>query len=249
MSNGISPIWAIVPGRMESERMPGKTMATLAGKPSLQHILERLGRVDALDGIVVATTTRDEDDAIAACGDAVGVPVHRGSAEDVLARTLGAARQVGAESIVTVTGDCPLTDPAIVERTVRAYVDAQPDYASNRLHGYKYPVGMDVEVFPTRLLAELDRVATAPRDREHVTLYFYENPEQFNLLGIEPDDRHRRPELRLTLDTREDYATISALYDALYEGDPYFGLDAALDHLERHPELKQLNENVAQVVP
>jgi spore coat polysaccharide biosynthesis protein SpsF len=234
---------------MGSSRMPGKTMAELAGRSSLHHIIERLRRVPNLDGIVVATTTGIADDVIADCARAAGVSLYRGSADDVLARTLKAARSVGAATIVTVTADCPLTDPLIVEQVIGEYRRHRPDYASNRLDGYKYPKGMDVEVFLTVLLEEIEKEAREPRDREHVTLFFYEHPERFRLLGIEPSERHRRPELRLTLDTPDDYKLISALYDALYDDDPCFGLDAVLDCLERHPEFAALNNHVPQVIP
>jgi len=242
----VRPVWAVVPGRMGSSRLPGKTMADLAGHPSLGHIVERLKRATLLDGIVVATTTDPADDVIRACAETAGVPCFSGSAEDVLDRTLRAARMVGAETIVTVTGDCPLTDPAIVDRVVAAYHERKPDYASNRLFGYKYPIGLDVEAFTTESLDRVDRVALAPRDREHVTLYYYEHPEEFELLGIEPEERHRRPDLRLTLDTAADYALIKAIYEHFWPR--WFGLDDVLAFVDDHPELV-VNSDVKQVVP
>lgn len=243
------PIWAVVPGRMGSSRMRGKTMAELAGQASLRHIIERLRQVPSLDGIVIATTHLDEDDVIAECARSAGVSLYRASADDVLARTLEAARSVGASTIVTVSGDCPLIDPHVVQQAVEEYRQHLPDYASNSLHGYKYPIGFSVEVFSTDLLESVADEAVAPRDREHVTLFFYEHPERFRLLGVEPSERHRRPDLRLTLDTPEDYKVISAIYDALYRTDPCFGLDAVLDYLDRHPELVAINGHVPQVIP
>ncbi len=224
-------------------------MAELAGRPSLRHIIERLRRVPSLDGIVIATTTEPEDDLICECARTADVPVYRGSSEDVLARTLAAATWVGAATIVGVSGDCPLTDPAIVQTVVEQYQSHQADYASSSLHGYKYPIGISVEVFPTALLELVEREALEPRDREHVTLFFYEHPERFRLLEVGPSERHHRPDLRLTLDTPEDYELIAALYDALYDSDPCFGLDAVLDYLGDHPELEELNSHVAQVTP
>ena len=224
-------------------------MAELAEKPSLGHIIERLKRVPSLDGIVVATTMETIDDVICKCARSAGVPVYRGSTDDVLARTLEAAASVSATTIVRVTGDCPLTDPDIVQRVIESYQQHCPDYASNRLHGYKYPIGLDVEIFPRALLEIADRKAREPRHREHVTLFFYEHPERFRLLGIEPPASHRQPDLRLTLDTPEDYKFISALYDALYERDPYFGLDAVLDYLRDHASLVALNRHVQQIKP
>src|SRR5215218_6469506 len=185
-------IWAIVPARIGSSRLPGKAIADLAGRPVLRHIVERLARVLRLDGVAVATTEDDADDVIRDCAVAAGVPCYRGSADDVLDRTLQAACMVEADTIVTVNGDSPLCDPQVVARVIRRFEAERPDYASNRLGGHRYPLGLDVEVFPTRLLGELDAVATTPRDREHVTVHVYEHPERYRLVNVEPEQRHER---------------------------------------------------------
>jgi spore coat polysaccharide biosynthesis protein SpsF len=232
---------------MASSRLPGKTMAVLAGRPSLWHIVERLRRATLLDGILVATTSGAEDDVIRRCAEDARVPCFSGSAEDVLGRTLAAARSVDAATIVTVGGDSPLTDPQVIDRVVAAYLSARPDYASNGLFGRKYPVGLDVEACSTRSFARVESVAREPRYREHVTLYYCEHPEEFDLLDVEPEDRHRRPEVRLTLDTEEDLELVQAVYDHFSPGE--FDLDEVLAFLDANPDLAALNRHVPQVVP
>src|SRR6266511_25147 len=212
----IHPVTAVVAGRMRSSRLPGKTMAELADKPSLWHIIERLKRVRRLDEIVVATTDEPSDDPIRALAQTMGIPSYSGSTEDVLGRTLSAARSVGARTIVQVTGDCPLLEPSVVEEAIATYLRETPDYVSTVLERETFPVGLDVEVFSTDLLAEIDELTQDPRDREHVSLYIYRHPERYRLVGIEARGRLRRPDLRLTLDTAEDLAVISAIYRALW---------------------------------
>ena len=89
-------------------------------------------------------------------------------------------------------------------------------------------------------------MALAPRDREHVTLYYYEHPDEFQLLGIEPEEHQRRPTLRLTLDTAADYELIKAIYEHFWPRP--FGLDDVLAFLDEHSELV-VNADVQQVVP
>jgi spore coat polysaccharide biosynthesis protein SpsF len=242
-----NPTWAVVLGRMGSSRMPGKTMAPLAGRPALAHVVDRLRLVSRLDGIVVATTGLTEDDVISDCAGDAAVPVYRGSADDVLARTLEAAQWVGAATIVRITADCPVIDPTVVETVITEFQRERPDFASNCLDGYSYPIGIAVEVFPVALLAAAARETTDPLDREHVTLFFEKHPERFDLLGVAPPGQQRRPDLRVTLDTQEDYKVISAVYDALYGRDPQFGLDAVIAFLDQHPEIVALNRHVRQV--
>lgn len=245
MKGASSRLWAVVAARMGSERMPGKSMALFAGRPAFAHIVDRLRRSRHLHGIVLATTEGAEDDPLRGCARQVGVPAFSGSATDVLGRTLGAARYVGADVIVQITGDCPLIDPDVVDRVIDAYLAERPDYASDRLIE-TYPNGMDTEVFATSVLAEVDRATNDPADREHVSLYIYEHPERYRLLNVPAPPEHVWPQLRLTLDTPEDYALISALYEALYPVDPTFGLDQILTYLRDHPELLELNRAIQQ---
>lgn len=228
--------WGIVAARMTSSRMPGKSLAVLAGRPSLAHIIGRLRRARHLDGVVVAAPEGPAHDPIRACARAQGVPCFSGSEDDVLARTLGAARSVGADVIVQVTGDCPLADPGVVDRVIEAYRDGRPDYASNCV-ARSYPDGLDVEVFATALLAEVDAATADPADREHVSLYIYNHPERYRLLQVAAPPEHTWPDLRLTLDTPEDYRVIGAIYDALYPTNPTFGLDEILAWLRAHPDM------------
>lgn len=241
MFDDLQPVWAIVAGRMGSSRLPGKTLAPLAGQPSLGHIVDRLHRIPALDGVVIATTDHERDDPIRALARAKQAPCFSGSEGDVLARTLGAARSVGARTIVQVTGDCPLVEPRVVQRVLDAYAQQRPDYASNVLDEETYPVGLDVEVFATELLAAVDRRATEDRHREHVTLFVYEHPQEFRLLGLQAEGADRRPDLRVCIDTAADLEVVAAIYEELYPRDPEVRLEDVIGFLDAHPQLARRN--------
>jgi spore coat polysaccharide biosynthesis protein SpsF len=241
----LQPIWAIVAGRMGSSRLPGKTLAPLAGQPSLGHIVDRLRRIPALDGVAIATTEHDRDEPIRALAAAKGVPCFSGSEDDVLGRTLAAARWVGARTIVQVTGDCPLVEPRVVERVLHAYAEQRPDYASNVLGEETFPVGLDVEVFATDLLAQVDRRAIEPYHREHVTVFVYEHPEEFRLLGLRAEGADVRPDLRLCIDTAADLDVVSAIYEALFPHDPEVRLEDVIAFLDAHPQIARHNVEAA----
>jgi spore coat polysaccharide biosynthesis protein SpsF len=241
----IEPVWAVVAGRMRSSRLPGKTMADLAGRPSLRHIIDRLKAVPSLEGVVVATTIDPSDDPIRGCAEEAGVPSHSGSSEDVLGRTLGAAESVGAATIVQVTGDCPLVEPSVVEEAVAVYREERPDYVSTVLDGETFPVGLDVEIFSTALLKEVDAATSDPYDREHVSTFIYGQPERYRLRKVEAEGARRRPDLRLTLDNEDDLAVIRAVYEALWPANSAFSIDDAIEFLDRHPELARRNQQVS----
>lgn len=234
-----------IEARMRSSRLPGKVLLPILGQPMLARMIERLRRVRGADGIVVATTDHDADDAIAALAGRLGVACFRGSEEDVLDRVLRAAWSVEADLIVETTADCPLIDPAVIDQLLASFHANQVDYCSNVLTP-SYPRGLDAQVFPAAILAEVASRTNDPADREHVSLYIYEHPETYRLLSLASGLPPEAAELRLTVDTPDDYALVTEIYEALYPVDPAFGLAAILDLFRRRPELAAVNQHIRQ---
>ncbi len=233
----------IIQARMGSTRLPGKVLLPLAGVPMLDRVLNRLSLARLADEVVVATTTGPEDDALAAHVARRGTRVVRGSSDDVLGRYLAAAHESGAELVARVTSDCPFVDPAIVDHLFR--VIARPpgyDYASNRSEPRSFPRGLDVEVCTLAALERAGRETDDPACREHVTLYLYEQPGRFNIRWV-----RWRPglgDLRLTVDTGEDYRMADAVFRRLGRDDFDWREAAAL--LRREPWLAELNAGIRQ---
>ena len=113
-------IIAIIEARMTSSRLPGKVLLQSAGKPMLEHLVNRLRVVPSLDGIVLATTVNATDDILEEFSRRVGICCYRGSEEDVMARVIEAAELADADIVVEITGDCPIIDPQIIEQTITA---------------------------------------------------------------------------------------------------------------------------------
>src|SRR5262245_53776967 len=135
----------IVQARVSSTRLPGKVLKPILGATMLARQMERLQRSQAMDRLIVATSTDASDDAIEALCRASEVPCWRGSLDDVLDRFHGAARAHNATDVVRLTGDCPLADPLVIDAVVRLYRSSGVDYASNTIVP-TFPDGLDVEV-------------------------------------------------------------------------------------------------------
>jgi spore coat polysaccharide biosynthesis protein SpsF len=236
-------IVAIVQARLGSTRLPGKVLEDLAGEPMLARVVERAGRSESLSSVVVATTDRPEDDRLAELCSARGWRCHRGSAEDVLARYVGAAAASGADVVVRLTSDCPFVDPEVIDRVVGAFLSARPavDYAANVLPPRSWPRGLDTEVFTAAALARADHEDADPASREHVTPYLYRHPERFRLLPV-PCETDLSAQ-RWTVDTPEDLAFARRLYEHLDEG---FGWRDVLALLDEHADWAELNRHVRQ---
>lgn len=233
----------IVQARMTSTRLPGKVLLPLAGEPMLTRLIERLRRVRRADGIVVATTTNTSDDPIAALCALLGVPCHRGSEHDVLSRYADAARLYGADVVVRITSDCPLIDPALIDQTIAAYDEGGSDYVSNMLPP-TWPYGMAVEVFSAAALAQAHAEATQAAEREHVTPFLYWHQERYRLRNVaSPVDLSHH---RWTVDTPEDYALVSRLFDHLMPNRPNFTQADVLALLDAHPDWIAINQHIQQ---
>jgi spore coat polysaccharide biosynthesis protein SpsF len=214
----------------------------LQGKSVLARVVERVGRSGAISESLVATTDQRADDAVVEECRRCSVRVSRGDESDVLDRYFRAAQLSKADVVVRITADCPLIDPEITDKTIRAFLEQHPDYASNCLRR-TYPRGLDTEVMTMQALERAWRQANQKHERAHVTPYIYEHPEQFKLLSVEGDTNYS--DQRWTLDTDEDLKFMRAIYDRL-QGQSNFLWHDVLQVLEREPELLELNRSVAQ---
>jgi spore coat polysaccharide biosynthesis protein SpsF len=229
---------------MGSSRLPGKVLKDIDGQPMLFRVVVRARHARTLGRVVVATTTDSGDDPLYAYCRRQGFPVFRGDPYDVLDRYYRAAEAFSAETVVRLTADCPLIDPAEIDRTVRAFQSAKVDFAANRLPPpwrRTTPIGMDTEVVTMNALTRAWREAKAKYAREHVMPYLYEEPGRFKTLLVdhEPD----WGALRLTVDTPEDLA-LARRITAYFGGGNDFGMAAAVRALAEHPEWARINAGV-----
>lgn len=236
-------IVAIVETRISSTRLPGKSMKRILGRPVLALLIERLKNVRLLDDIVVATTVKKEDKVIAKLSKKIGVKCFRGSEEDVLDRVLRAAKSVKADLIVEVLGDCPLVDPNLVEEGVETFLKGDYDYLSNALER-TYPDGLDFQIYPVKVLEEVDALTNDPLDREHVTLYIYARPEKYKIKILRASGELDWPDLAITLDTLEDFKLIKIIFETLYPKNPQFTAFDVVRFLRSNPELLKINKDV-----
>lgn len=232
---------ASIEARMGSNRLPGKVLKDIVGVPALSRLLRRLRLCETLDDIVLATSTAAGDDVLEQWARNEGVACFRGSEDDVLERVVLAQRSMNSSIVVEVTGDCTLLDPGLIDMAVATFHANECDVVTNvRVPGY--PLGADVQAFPLALLAEVERTIDDPAVREHVSLYFYENPDRYRILQLMPPPRWCWPELRLQLDYEEDLAFIRAVYMRLEPGHgDGFGLEEIMQLVRREPSLPAIN--------
>lgn len=235
---------AIIQAHMSSSRLPGKIMLDFCGEPALFRMIERVRHCKMLDDIVIATSTLPCDDVIVERCAQWGVHTFRGSDSDVLSRYHGAARAYPGDVYVRMTSDCPCIDPAWADETISYFLEHEFRYVSNAVKDMKptLPLGFGLEVFEASLLEEAFLNAFEHYEHEHVTPYMYWKQDSLGALAY-TEDAH---DLRVTLDTPEDYTVISAIYRELYRPGNNFGMKDVIRFLRENPEVASINAGVYQ---
>jgi spore coat polysaccharide biosynthesis protein SpsF len=235
----------VIQARMSSERLPGKVLADVAGRPMLAYVVERSSRIEGIDEVVVATSVEPGDDPIVELCEEHGWNVHRGSLDDVLDRYVEAALAIGATNVLRVTADCPLLSWEEASRVVAEHVASGNDCTHNLgMFGSGLPRGTEVEAFTRDALEVSRREGHEAHHREHVDEYVYENPDRFRIVRVDAPP-HLRRDYRLTVDELPDLELVRQVYTRLPPGS-----DASLAEvvalLDADPALAASNAHVRQ---
>jgi glutamate-1-semialdehyde 2,1-aminomutase len=230
---------AIVQARMGSTRLPNKVMKLINGVPMIELLLARLARAGEVDEIVLATSEDPRNQPLINHVAELGYRCWQGSENDVLNRYLQAARGAGADVVVRITGDCPLTDPAVVDEVIRRFKASAADYCSNT-NPPTYPDGLDVEVFSVAALERAARETDKPYDHEHVTPYL-KDPVRFSQAQVSAGEDYSA--LRWTVDEASDFTVVEAVFSH-FAPDIHFSWASVLELERGQPNLFAPNKEL-----
>jgi len=241
-------IAAIIQARTSSTRLPGKILKELpyaSGIICLEQVIRRLKKSKKLNDIIIATTKEKEDNEIVDIAKKEDVKYFRGSKENVLSRYYFAAKENNIDLIVRITSDCPCIDADNTDLTIDDHINKMADYTTNSLVR-TYPHGLDVEVFNFNALEKAYKNAAKEYEKEHVTPYINRNPQIFKINIVKAPKELYAPDIRITLDTEEDYALLCAVYDFLYPKNKYFNAYDIVNLFNEKPWLKLINKKIIQ---
>ncbi|MBN2322602.1 MAG: NTP transferase domain-containing protein [Spirochaetes bacterium] len=218
--------YVVLQVRISSTRLPGKLLLPLCGVTIFEHILRRLKTASKTSGVVVATTA-ETDPFIRDTAKRYGAGVVVGSEEDVLSRYVTAVEHYRISNVVRATGDNPLVSIEYLDRALELHAAENADLTVFP----DLPYGTGIEVIKSAALLTADGRACDPSEREHITKYLYNHPDLFRIVRGRPEPVFLRPELRLTIDTKEDYDRMVLVFGALYRGAP-IGLGRVIEYLD-----------------
>ena len=232
-------ITAIIQARLNSNRLNKKILLKIENKNLLEHLFSQLSHSTQIDKKIIATTINKIDDEIENFAKLQNITFFRGNPLDVLDRYYRCAKFFNLETIVRISGDAPLIDPSIVDKTIEYYKKNNFDYVSN-FFNRSYPIGTEIEIFSFKTLEKCWMNAKKSSEKEHVTPFIYNHPELFKIGHIEY--KKNISHLHWTVDQIEDFKLVELIFKKIKKR-PIL-MDDILELLENEPELLEINKNI-----
>lgn len=232
----------IIQARMGSSRLPGKVLMPLGQHQVLDYVVNRSRKIKGVDEVIVATSNLPGDEAIVEWCKHHQVPFFQGSEEDVLARYYDCARKYEPDYIIRITSDCPFVDYLMASEVI-SLLKKQPSDAA-RIIG-ELPRGIISEMISFDTLTYIYSHGKEPRHREHVTYYAYEFSEKFQFAQYSAPTNLQHPQLRITLDTEEDYQLCKTIAGH-FKGDMLVSTEEVIQFMLKNPEVAALNAHIEQ---
>lgn len=228
---------------MGSTRLPGKILRKFYGESTLLEVL--LDNLRGIPGVktVVATSTNSADDRLESFLQEKGELYFRGSESDVLERFIMAAETNHFDGIIRICSDNPFLDRHGIETLIDKARTSDADYIGFRINckpSILTHFGFWGEF--VRLSALKNVFESTPLNspaHEHVTYHVYKNPDKYKCEWIEADSfLEGREDIRLTVDTAEDFENAKKVYAELCGQENDFSVRKIVDYLDSHPDLR-----------
>ncbi len=232
----------IIQARSSSTRLKNKILMDIphgSGISMLGRIIIKAKK--ASDNIILATSDNSDDDITEKEALKYGAKIYRGSLDDVLDRYIKASEMYNIDRIVRITADCPCIDYELIKECIKIHEQSNVDYVSN-VENRTFPHGLDTEVVTLEALKRADKEEKNIKVREHVTWHIRKS-DNYSKKDVVEKNGNNYADIRVTVDTIEDYALINLIYFIL--GEDFSYNDIAVLY-KNNAWLKNLNNNIYQ---
>ncbi|MFS2592703.1 glycosyl transferase family 2 [Phocaeicola vulgatus] len=234
-------IGIIIQARLSSTRLPQKVLLPFYGSITILDILiDKLKLV--CQNIVIATSLKPENDELVKFALNKDICCYRGSENDVLQRFIDAAKHNNITHIIRICSDNPFLDVNSLKRLISAVEDnCDCEYISFNIDGVpsiKTHYGFWAEYVSLDALMRIKSLTSEHLYHEHVTNFIYTHPDMFNIKWLDvPTFVKQHKNVRLTIDTKEDFENAAHIYTALYtQLGCYPTMKDVLMYLDTHSE-------------
>lgn len=230
----------MIQARTGSSRLPKKVLAKIENKPMIWHVINRVKKIKSVKQIALITTKNESDKILLEIAKKNNIIGFAGDENDVLKRHYQCALKINADPIIRITGDCPLIDPALVEKILRFYLNSNYDYVSNTIIP-TFPDGLDTEIFSFATLKKIIHQAKLKSEREHVTIYITKNKKLFKIFNYK--NEKDLSQFRWTVDRKQDLKLVRTIYSKM-KPKTIFTMDDVLKIISQNPHLLKINKGI-----
>jgi spore coat polysaccharide biosynthesis protein SpsF len=224
--------------RTGSTRLPKKALLEIAGKKTIERLINRVKRSKGKDLVVLCTTTLKEDDILCSIAEENGIRFYRGSVTDKLERWRGAAEKYDVEFFVTADGDDLFCEPELIDLAFRQYDRSKPDFIEG---GADIICGSFTYGIKTAALQKVCGIKDTD-DTEMMWVYFTQTGLFKTEMLKDVPEIFRRSDIRMTLDYEDDYKFFKTVTEHfLGMGKQVFSLSDIVAFLDENPEVTKIN--------
>lgn len=202
---------------MSSKRFRGKMLTELDGITILERVVRQLYKAENISKVVVATSVEKSDNEIQAFCQSKSIPFYRGPLEDVALRFVEILKTEKPEAFIRISGDSPTIDPHLIDIVAAAFNSGNFDLVTN-VFPRTFPKGQSVEILSSKIFLETYSDFSDPAHFEHVTKYFYEHHEEFNVKNIENPMNYGS--VNLCVDNPQDIEMIERILESCENESP-----------------------------
>ncbi|MCI5116450.1 MAG: hypothetical protein D3920_03640 [Candidatus Electrothrix sp. AW2] len=231
----------LITARLKSTRLKEKALKSIMGRPMLAHMIERLRLASRPAQIIICTSTVAQDDRLCNLAEGEGVEHFRGDPDDVLQRMLDAAHYFQVDTIVSCTADNPFVDPVYIDKLVDFHLSEGNDFSMSE--------GLPFGTFAYILKREAVEQACRIKDTIDTEVWggYFTDTGLFKCGTLTvTDSAIRCPELRLTVDTQEDFTLIAEVFKRLFVSGKVFKLKEIVELCKNNPDLLEINNEIQQ---
>jgi len=223
--------------RTGSTRLPKKALLEINGLATIQHLIRRVKKSKNADLIVLCTTNLQEDRVLCDIAQKEGIEFFQGSVDDKLERWKGAAEKFNVEFFVTADGDDLFCEPELIDSAFLQYKRNKSDFIkSDGLVAGAFTYGIK-----TSALQKVCEMKDT-NDTEMMWVYFLDTG-LFKCEDLESVDKiYKRPEIRATLDYKDDFMFFKSVIENISKQKEYFNLRDIISFLDKNSELIKINQ-------
>ena len=229
-----------ITARMKSKRLPLKVIRYIEGKPMIEHLIDRLKLSKLANEIIMCTSTNPQDDILVDVAEKEEIKWFKGSEEDVLDRIFNAAKKFNIDFVVSTTADNPLVDSIYIDKIIQKFRETNADYITCK----KLPLGAFSYGIKVKALEKV--IELKKEKNTEIWGRFFEEIDEFKKIELEVEDELNHPEIRLTVDEKEDLELIRKIFDNFYIHKKDFELKEIIKYLLNNPDLMNINKSIVQ---